>query len=199
MGKRDPRVDAYIARSADFARPILKHFRELVHEGCPDAVETIKWGCPSFEHHGILCGMAAFKAHCAFGFWNRALKIPGSDAAMGQFGRIASLSDLPKDRVFLGWVREAARLNETGQKLGPIVRKERKRLPVPKELTAALKKKAGATSKFDAFSPSQKRDYAEWILDAKTDETRRKRLATAVAWIAEGKPRMWKYMKGKKW
>src|SRR6266508_2312801 len=176
MGKKDPRIDAYIAKSADFAKPILKHLRELVHERCPDVEETIKWGSPTFEYHGILCGIAAFKAHCAFGFWNRALKIPGSipDAAMGQFGRITSLSDLPSDKVMLGWIREAARLNETGQKLGPMARKAHKPLPVPKELTAALKKKAGATAKFNAFSPSQQRDYSEWILEAKTDETRSK-------------------------
>jgi hypothetical protein len=197
MGKKDPRVDAYIARSADFAKPILKHLRELVHEGCPGVVETIKWGSPSFEHHGILCGMAAFKAHCAFGFWNRALKIDGvpAEEAMGQFGRITSLSDLPPDGKMLAWIREAARLNETGQKLGPMKRKKRGPLPAPKDLTAALKAKAGATARFGAFSPTQRRDYSEWILEAKTDATRRKRLATAVEWISEGKPRMWKYMR----
>jgi len=200
MGKKDPRIDAYIARSAGFAKPILKHVRALVHRGCPDVVETIKWGSPSFEYHGILCGMAAFKAHVAFGFWNRALKIEGAkeDAAMGQFGRLTSLSDLPADKVMLGYIEEAARLNETGQKLGPMDRKARKPLPVPKQLTAALQKRAGAMGKFGAFSPSQQREYSEWILEAKTEQTRNKRLATAVGWIGEGKPRMWKYMKAKK-
>lgn len=199
MPKIDPRVDAYIAKSADFAKPILVRIRKVVHKGCPDVVETIKWGMPSFEHHGILCGMAAFKAHCAFGFWNRALEIgtPGAKEAMGQFGRITSASELPAVAVLLGYVREAARLNETGQKVGP-VRKARAPLPVPKALTAALKKKPDALKRFDEFSPSQKRDYSEWIAEAKTDATREKRLATAVEWIGHGKPRMWKYMRAKK-
>src|SRR5262249_40188000 len=122
MPKTDPRVDAYISKSAGFARPILTRLRRLVHRGCPDVVETIKWGMPSFEHHGILCGMAAFKEHCTFGFWNRALEIavPSARNAMGQFGRITSVTELPPDGVLVGYVREAARLNETGQKVGPI-------------------------------------------------------------------------------
>ena len=200
MGKKDPRIDAYIAKSADFAKPILTRLRKLVHEGCPGVVETIKWGSPSFEYHGILCGMAAFKQHCAFGFWNRALKIPDADpgAAMGQFGRLESEADMLSDKVLLGYIREAARLNETGQKLGPMERTKRKPIPVPKKLTSALKKKPAALAKFKAFSPSQQRDYSEWIVEAKTDATRDKRLATAVAWIGQGKPRMWKYMKPKK-
>jgi uncharacterized protein YdeI (YjbR/CyaY-like superfamily) len=192
MIRKDPRIDAYIAKAADFAQPILKKLRRVVHEGCPDVVETIKWGSPHFEHHGMLCGMAAFQAHCAFGFWNRALKIPGKDGAMGQFGTLKSVGDLPSDRVLLGYVREAVRLNETGQKVGPI-RKAKKPLPVPKALTQALAKKPKAKSHFAAFSPSQKREYSEWILEAKTDATRERRLETAVEWIGEGKPRMWKY------
>jgi hypothetical protein len=192
MATRDPRIDAYIARAAPFARPVLKRLRALVHRGCPDVVETIKWGSPHFEHEGMLCGMAAFQAHCAFGFWNRALTIPGKTGAMGQFGCITAVSDLPPDAVLVGYVRKAARLNESGTKIGPI-RKAKKPLPVPKALVAALKKSAGATAKFQAFSPSQKREYSEWILEAKTDATRARRLATAVAWIGEGKTRMWKY------
>jgi len=194
MIQRDPRIDAYIDKSADFARPILQKLRALVHRGCPDVVETIKWGSPHFEHNGMLCGMAAFKAHCAFGFWNRALKIPGKKGAMGQFGSLHTVADLPADRVLVGYVQEAARLNETGQKLAPI-RRPKKPLPVPKALTAALAKKPKAKKNFDGFSPSQKREYSEWILEAKTDETRSKRLATSVAWIGEGKTRMWKYRK----
>ncbi len=194
MGKKDARIDAYIARSAPFAKPVLEHIRAVVHQGCPDVVETIKWGAPHFEHEGMLCGMAAFKAHCAFGFWNRALEIPGKGGAMGQFGCITAVSDLPKDKALVGYVRQAARLNETGKKVGP-VRKAKEPLSTPKDLTAALKKKAGATAKFLAFSPSRKREYSEWLLEAKTDETRKRRLAIAVEWIAEGKSRMWKYMR----
>ncbi len=192
MGKKDARIDSYITRAAPFAKPILNHLRAAVHEGCPDVVETIKWGMPHFEHEGVLCGMAAFQGHCAFGFWNRALEIPGKKGAMGQFGCITAVSDLPSRKVLVGYVREAARLNETGQKKGP-VRKAKKPLPVPKELTAALKRKAGATARFQAFSPSQQREYSEWLIEAKTDATRAKRLTTAVEWIAQGKPRMWKY------
>lgn len=191
-GKNDPRIDAFIAKSAPFARPILKKIRALVHAGCPDVVETIKWGSPHFEHDGMLCGMAAFQSHCAFGFWNRALEIPKKDGAAGQFGCIRSLSDLPADKVLIGYVREAARLNEAGRKVGP-ERKARKPLPVPKDLSAALRNKPKAKSHFEAFSPSQKREYSEWILEAKTDATRQRRLETAVEWIGEGKPRMWKY------
>jgi len=198
MPQTDPRVDAYIAKSREFARPILTRLRRLVHRGCPDVVETIKWGMPSFEHHGILCGMAAFKEHCTFGFWNRALEasIPDAGKAMGQFGRIRALSDLPKDALLVGYVREAARLNATGQKIGP-QRRERAPLPVPKPLTDALKTKTGALAKFGELSPSQRRDYSEWISEAKTDATRARRVATSVEWISEGKPRMWKYMKTK--
>jgi uncharacterized protein YdeI (YjbR/CyaY-like superfamily) len=192
MPTKDPRVDAFIAKSAPFAKPILERLRSLIHKGCPEVVETIKWGMPHFEHHGVLCGMAAFKEHCAFGFWNRALQVPGKGGAMGQFGTIRSLADLPSDKELLGYVREAARLNESGQKIGPI-RKARKPLPVPKALSAALAKKPRAKSHFAAFSPSQKREYSEWILEAKTDATRKKRLETAVDWIGQGKTRMWKY------
>jgi uncharacterized protein YdeI (YjbR/CyaY-like superfamily) len=149
---------------------------------------------PHFEHHGILAGMAAFRSHCVFGFWNRALRLPRKEGAMGQFGHIRSLADLPSDTVLLGYVREAARLNETGQKVGPI-RRAKKPLPVPRALAAALAKKPKAKTHFDAFSPSQRREYSEWILEAKTDATRAKRLATSVEWIGQGKTRMWKYRK----
>ena len=193
MAKKDPRVDAYIAKSAKFARPILKRLRALVHRGCPDVVETMKWSFPHFEHEGVLCSMAAFKEHCAFGFWNRAMKIPGKKEAMGQFGSIKALSDLPADKVLLGYIREAARLNETGQKVGPI-RRKLKPLPVPPELRAALKENPAALAKFESFSPSGRREYNEWIGEAKTDETRRNRTETAIGWIAEGKSRNWKYM-----
>ena len=192
MGKKDPRVDAYIAKSAPFARPILKRLRSLVHRGCPEVVEGIKWGMPHFDYEGIFCGMAAFKAHCTFGFWNRAMNLERKAGAMGQFGCIRTLSDLPPDSVIVGYVSEAKRLADEGIRLGPI-RKAKKPLPVPAVLTAALRKKAGAAARFKAMSPSQRRDYSEWILEAKTDATRDKRLATAVGWIVEGKSRNWKY------
>lgn len=196
MGKKDARVDAYIARSAPFARPILKRLRKLVHQGCPPVVEEIKWGMPHFNHKGMFCGMAAFKEHCTFGFWNRALEIDASREAMGQFGCIGTVSDLPSDRRILALVREARRLADEGIKLGPI-RKAKAPLPVPAVLTTALKKAAGAAANFKAFSPSQRREYSEWILEARSDATRDKRLAIAAGWIAEGKTRNWKYERPK--
>jgi len=195
MAKKDPRVDAYIAKSADFAKPILEHLREVVHEGCPETEETMRWSSPTFLYKGMLCGMAAFKSHCAFGFWKHSLIAPRNPEAMRQFGRIASLADLPADRVLLGYVREAARLNEAGTKVPRGPRRPKAPVRTPQILAAALKKnrKAGAT--YEGFSPSHKREYIEWITEAKTEETRRKRLDTAIAWMAEGKPRNWKYMK----
>ena len=196
MAKKDPRIDAYIAKSADFAKPILKHLRGLVHEGCPAVEETIKWSMPHFDYAGApLAGMAAFKAHCAFGFWKGSLIVPGSKDAMGQFGRITSVDDLPSDRVILGYVEKAAELNESGVKVPRPVKHPRKEIPMPKDLAAALKKNARARATFEGFRPSHQREYLEWITEAKTEETRNKRLATAIEWMAEGKPRMWKYMK----
>jgi uncharacterized protein YdeI (YjbR/CyaY-like superfamily) len=195
MGKKDPLVDAYIAKSAGFAKPILRHLREIVHKGCPEVEETMKWSFPHFMYKGMLCSMASFKNHCAFGFWKGKLIVPGKSDAMGQFGRITSLSDLPKDSVLLGYVREAARLNETGEKLPRKSREPRKALPTPSDLVAALKENAKARRTFEGFSPSNRREYVEWITEAKTDETRKRRLDTTVEWMAEGKRRNWKYMR----
>ena len=195
MAKKDPRIDAYIAKSAAFAKPILRHLRKLVHEGCPDVEETIKWGSPHFTYHGMLAGMAAFQGHCAFGFWNRALSLPDNAQAMGQFGRITALSDLPADKVIIHYVEEAARLNEAGIKGRPRPRRPKKPLSAPGDLLSALKKNPKARATFDSFSPSHKREYLEWITEAKGEETRKKRLDTAIAWMAEGKPKHWKYMK----
>jgi uncharacterized protein YdeI (YjbR/CyaY-like superfamily) len=195
MGKRDSRVDSYIAKSADFAKPILQHIREIVHRGCPEVEETIKWGMPHFDYKGMLCGMAAFKAHCALGFWKNKLVLERNPEAMGHFGRITRLSDLPADRVLLGYVREAARLNEAGVKAPRKAREPKKALATPADLGAALRKNAKAKDTFEAFSPSHRREYVEWITGAKTEETRRKRLGTAIEWMAQGKPRNWKYMR----
>jgi uncharacterized protein YdeI (YjbR/CyaY-like superfamily) len=194
MGKKDPRIDAYIAKSADFAKPILKYLRDAVHEGCPDVEETIKWGMPAFDYHGFLGGMAAFKAHCAFNLWKGALLGPKNRDAMGQFGRITSVSDLPKGSVLVGYVREAARLNTEGVKAPRQPKAPKKPLATPPDLTSALKRNARARATFEGFSPSHKREYVEWITEARTEETRKKRLGTAIEWMAEGKPRMWKYM-----
>jgi uncharacterized protein YdeI (YjbR/CyaY-like superfamily) len=197
MGTRDPRVDAYIARSAEFARPILEHLRETVHAACPDVEETIKWGAPTFMYHGMLCGMAAFKQHCTFGFWKGSLVVDAahdrSDEAMGQFGGIRSVADLPPKRTLAGYVRRAAKLNEEGVK-APRAQKGRKQpLPVPDDLAAALRRNPRALGVFEKFPPSHRREYVEWIVEAKRAETRERRIAQAVEWIADGKQRNWKY------
>jgi uncharacterized protein YdeI (YjbR/CyaY-like superfamily) len=194
MTKKDPRIDAYIEKAADFAKPILKHLRKVVHKGCPEVEETMKWSMPHFDYKGPLAGMAAFKAHCAFGFWKGSLIVPGSKEAMGQFGCITKIADLPKEDALVGYVRKAVELNDRKVKVPRPVKHERKEIPMPADLAAALRKNAKARTTYEAFRPSHQREYLEWITEAKTDETRRKRLETAVEWMSEGKPRNWKYM-----
>ncbi len=196
MSKKDKRVDAYIARSADFAKPILRHLRSLVHTACPDVEEGIKWGMPAFDHKGMMCGMAAFKQHCTFGFWKSSLVLgPGAeDDAMGSFGRITSLKDLPSDRTLSGYIRKAAMLNEKGVKVERKPSAPKTPVAVPADFTGALKKNAAARTHFDALSPSHKREYVEWLTEARTDATRQKRLRTSLEWLEEGKSRNWKYM-----
>jgi uncharacterized protein YdeI (YjbR/CyaY-like superfamily) len=197
MGKRDRRVDDYIEKSAAFAKPILKYIRRAVHAGCPDVEESIKWSFPHFDYKGIICGMAAFKEHCALGFWKGSLVFGGrnSDAGMGQFGRIASIKDLPDEKTLVAYVRVAAELNETGVKVpGRSQPQKRKPLPMPDDLRAALKKNADARKTFESFSPSQQREYIEWLTEAKRDETRKQRLKTTLEWLAKGKSRNWKYL-----
>jgi uncharacterized protein YdeI (YjbR/CyaY-like superfamily) len=195
MSSKDPRIDAYIAKSNDFAKPILTHIRKLVHTACPDVEETMKWSMPHFDYNGVMCGMAAFKERCAFNLWKASLVLDssGDKEAMGQFGRLTSVRDLPSDRTMIGYIKKAARLNNEGVK---VARKTAPKAPlkVPTYFQTALKKDSTARDAFAAFSPSQKREYVEWLEEAKTDATREKRLQTAVGWIAEGKVRNWKYM-----
>jgi uncharacterized protein YdeI (YjbR/CyaY-like superfamily) len=194
MGHRDPRVDAYIEKSADFAKPILTRLRDLVHATCPEANETIKWGAPYFDYKGPLCGMVAFKRHCAFVFWKDTLIVQNpSEEAMGQLGRIESLSDLPPKKTLTAWLKKAVRLNEEGVKAPRSIRPPKPPVKVPADLEKALKKNARARAAFEAFSPSHRREYVEWIEEAKREETRTKRLAKAIEWMADGKPRNWKY------
>jgi uncharacterized protein YdeI (YjbR/CyaY-like superfamily) len=195
MGKIDPRVDQYIARSADFAKPILTHIRKVVHEACPNVEETMKWSAPHFDYKGMMCGMAAFKGHCAFGFWKAALVLddPAADEGMGSFGKLTSVKDLPSDRQLAGYVKKAAKLNDNGVKVVRKAAAPKKPLKVPVDFAAALKKNHAARRTFDAFSPSNKREYLEWVTEAKTDATRSKRMATSVEWLSQGKTRNWKY------
>jgi uncharacterized protein YdeI (YjbR/CyaY-like superfamily) len=199
MPKRDPRIDAYIDKAAPFAKPILKHLRKVVHAGCPQVEETIKWSMPHFDYHGIMCGMAAFKEHCAFGFWKAKLILPnnGDDKdAMGHFGCIRSIRDLPDQKTLTGYVRKAAELNESGTKV--LERKKpRKRAPlkVPSDFSRALSRNKKARDTFLNLSPSGKREYVEWILEARREETRQRRLKTAIQWLSEGKRHNWRYLK----
>lgn len=197
MGKKDPRVDAYIAKSADFAKPILEHLRKTVHKACPEAAEDIKWGMPFFTRNGLLCNMAAFKGHVAFGFWNggRVAEARGAGNAMGQFGRITSLKDLPGEKVLIALVKKAVKLDEQGVK-SPTRSREagpKKKLAVPADLKAALAKDKKAATGFAGLTPAQRNEYIEWILEAKREETRRKRISTTLEWAADGKPMNWKY------
>jgi uncharacterized protein YdeI (YjbR/CyaY-like superfamily) len=202
----NPKVDAYIEKAKPFAQPILEHLRKLMHKGCPNLEEAIKWSMPFFVYKGaIVANMAAFKEHCAFGFWGKEMTAilreadVASGDAMGTLGRIASVKDLPADKLMLGWIRQAAASVDDGTYVSPIAARNRvvkapkAALETPPALTAALKKDKAATKVFEAFSPSCKREYIEWIAEAKREETRDKRIAQAVEWIAEGKQRNWKY------
>jgi len=196
MPTTDPRVDEYIANAAEFAQPILTHLREVIHAACPEVKEAIKWSMPNFDYHGIMCNMAAFKQHCAFGFWKAELLLAEEDdkgkEAMGQFGRITSVKDLPSKKVLTAYVKKAMKLNEAGVKVARPKAAPRE-LVVPDYFIAALEEIPAAYEAFNKFSTSAKRDYCEWLTEAKTEATRDKRMAQAVEWIAEGKKRNWKY------
>jgi hypothetical protein len=196
MPKIDPRVDAYIARSADFAKPILNHLRNLVHATCPQAEETMKWRFPNFLYKGILCQMSAFKNHAAFGFWHRGMRgvrgAKSDERGMGQFGRITSRADLPSDAELKRYIKQAMKLNESGIKPGG-TRKPARRLKMPGYFAAALKTSKKASSAFEAMSASHQNEYIEWVTEAKQIQTREKRIATMLQWLAEGKSRNWKY------
>ncbi|MCU0688453.1 MAG: YdeI/OmpD-associated family protein [Phycisphaerales bacterium] len=218
MANRSPLVDAYIAKQADFARPILTRLREMIHRACPSVTETIKWGMPSFEYHGLLCGFAAFKAHATFGFWKHDQVMPngeGSREAMGSFGRMTTLRDVPKVTQFNTWMRKAMHINETRAATPKRATKPTQRassaspatatpstrrpkparppIPMPAELHAALAKSAAARDTYAKLAPSHQREYLEWITEAKTTPTRDRRIATTIEWLAEGKRRNWKY------
>jgi uncharacterized protein YdeI (YjbR/CyaY-like superfamily) len=192
---KNPKVDAYIAKAPPFARPILEKLRRLFHEACPGIEEQIKWGCPSFEYKGMVGGFAAFKAHATFGFWRQdVLPDPrGLFRSKGPMGaRVTDAAQLPSDAVLLSYIRRAVKLNESG----PPPRAKSKPKPpveVPDDVRAALRKNPKARAAFEAFPPSHRREYVEWIVEAKRDETRRKRLATALEWMAQGKSRNWRY------
>jgi uncharacterized protein YdeI (YjbR/CyaY-like superfamily) len=194
MAKKDPRIDAYIKRAQPFARPILKHLRKLVHKACPDVEETIRWGSPFFDRKGVICLMGSFKQHAVFGFWKGKLLFGNENkGAMGHFGRLMSIKDLPGDKEMIGYIKKAAELNERGVRRKRPARGKQK-VTVPPDLKAALAKNAKAKKAFENFSYSHRKEYVDWITGAKRDETRTKRLKTAVQWLSKGKPQNWRYM-----
>jgi len=203
MEQYDSRVDAYIAKSAEFAKPILEYIRDVVHEASPLIGETIKWGMPFFDYKGPVCHMASFKQHCAFGFWRSSLikdsygiLNPSEEAAMGSFGRLTSIDNLPAKQVIIDYILQGIALNEIGVKAHPKPKKtvtEKAELVIPDYFTELLAKHGRAKEVFDGFSYSNKKEYVEWFTEAKTDATRLKRLDTAIEWLTEGKTRMWKY------
>jgi len=193
----DPRIDAYIARQADFARPILSHLRGLIHAASPDIVEAIKWGMPFFTYRNRnLCHMAGFKRHVAFGFWHD--KVASGEArseAMGQFGRIESRDDLPDDAEIAVLLKKAMALIDAGDEARRGAKAPRAPLPLHPAFAAALDADPAAVANWADFQPGKVRDYCEWINDARTDATRDRRIGQAVEWIAAGKGRNWKYEK----
>ena len=199
MTSHDPRIDAYIAKSAEFARPILEHLRECVHAACPEVEEGIKWSMPFFSYKAApMCMMAAFKQHCSFGFWLSKEVTGGSDEdGMGQFGKLATLKDLPPDKQLATYLKKAMALNEAGVKKSRPKAAAKPAPALPDELAAALARKqhAAARKTWEGFGPGAQREYVDWITEAKTEATRQKRLATTLEWLAEGKKRNWKYEK----
>lgn len=202
MEQYDNRVDVYINKSREFAKPILEYIREIVHETSPLLTEAMKWGFPFFEYKGVVCQMASFKEHCAFGFWKASLLndpygvLSIGDGAAGSFGRITKIEDLPAKEILQDFILQAIALNESGKKTPEAIKKAsapKTELVVPEYFREFLTTYPNASLNFDRFSYSQKKEYVEWIVEAKTEATRQKRLETAAEWIAEGKSRHWKY------
>jgi uncharacterized protein YdeI (YjbR/CyaY-like superfamily) len=202
MEQYDNRIDAYINKSADFAKPILTYIREIIHEASPFVTETIKWGCPSFDYKGPIVMMASFKQHCGLNLWKASLMndpqglMKLDDGNAGQFGRITNIADLPQKDALIDFIKQGVGLNEKGLKVSTKKASgEKEELTVPDYFTAALNDNPLAKSAFDRFSYSQKKEYLEWLTEAKSEATRDKRLETAIEWVSEGKTRHWKYQR----
>lgn len=203
MATKETKVDLYISKSADFAKPILIHFRKLVHTACPDVEEKMKWSFPHFDYKGMMCSMTAFKQHCAITFWKAQVMKDKtlvanakSESAMGHFGKITSLKVLPSDKKIIGYIKEAKKLNDEKIKLPAKKNSDtnKKEVKIPNDFSIILKKNKIAFKTFNNFSLSHKKEYVEQIKEAKTEATRNKRMKKAIEWLAEGKPRNWKYM-----
>lgn len=193
MADRSPAFDAYIAKAAPFARPILEKIRETFHKADPQIEESMKWGAPFFEHNGIVGSMAAFKQHVSWGFWKASLMRDRMEFRE----KVTDVSELPPEKKFIALIREAVKLNEEGVKVVRAPRSAPPSLEMPDDFLAALRRVKGAMAAFEAFSPSHKREYVQWIAEAKQEATRAKRIAQAVEWISEGKSRNWKYERKK--
>lgn len=197
MARKDPRIDAYIAHAAPYAQPILKRLRLVVHRACPGVIETMKWSNPSFEYHGLLCGIVAFKSYCTFGLWkDKLVRARGGVSAakvLDAAGKVASVEELPDVAALGQLIKLAAGLNEQGVR--EVRKKPKGPVEVPDDLKKALDKNKKAKAVFDAFIPSHKREYVEWITEAKQAATRARRLEQAIGWMAEGKARNWKYFR----
>ena len=193
----DARIDSYIRKSADFAKPILTHLRGVVHRACPDVEETIRWRMPTFCYKGILCGMGAFKQHCVFGFWKHELVVGKDDKrskeAAGSFGCLTSVAQLPKEKQLQRMIKTAMKLNVDGVKVVRRKTAPKKPIAMPQALKAALATNKRAHDHFEGFSPSHRKEYIEWIAGAKGDDTRARRVEQALEWLSEGKHRNWKY------
>jgi len=201
MPKRLKEVDQYIADSPEFARPILKTIRRLIHKACPQIQESIKWSSPCFEYHGIVASMAAFKKHVRLAFW-KGQHVKGSEELCEEMTRtgmsamkLHSMEDLPDHDALSAFMTSAAALNEPGDK--PVTARKqaarRSKPKLPDDLLARLKKHKKARATFDGFSPSHQREYVEWITEAKRAATRQRRIDTTIEWLTEGKTRNWKY------
>ncbi len=204
MKNANPVIDNYVNKAEPFAQPILKHIRELVHEVCPEVKELIKWSFPHFDYKGTMfCSMAAFKQHAVFGFWKASIMADPDKIlttkdreSMGHLGKLTSVNDLPSDDILRKYMKEAMRLNDEGIKLPEKPKTaEKKELVVPKELIAALNKNVTAKATFEGFSNSNKKEYIDWLVEAKSEETKMKRLETTIEWLSEGKIKNWKYLR----
>jgi hypothetical protein len=199
MGRKDPHIDAYIEQAAPYAQPVLKRLRLLVHRACPGVIETMKWSNPAFEYHGLLAGVAAFKSYCTFGLWkDKLVRARGGASAakvLDAAGKLASVDDFPDEAALGQLIKLAASLNEQGVREVRKKRTPKGPVEVPDDLKKALEKNKKAKKTFEGFSPSNKREYVEWIVEAKQPATRLRRLEQAIVWMAEGKVRMWKYVR----
>jgi len=202
MPAKDARVDAYIAKAPAYARPILERVREIYHASSPELVEEVKWGVPYYSYRGLVGGMAAFKKHVSLGFWNASVmedpqgifEESGGGSSMCAV-KVTSVTDLPSGKVLTAYIRAAMALNEAGEKPKQAAARQRPVPDAPADLMAALEREPDALATFQGFPPSHKREYVEWITEAIRAATRERRIAQAVAWMAEGKPRNWKYVK----